>query len=143
MPPSAERDGFVREGMLRSSAWVLGEFLDEVLLGLLVQDRKPDSQGRAFRSRTDRTDRTDRAHRTDRAGPHRTGPTAPNTDVRQPAARLGPGASSPPASPASGTTAIQAGVRIPVSTMSSAALRLSGRSKGGGSSLIQRRTVVK
>lgn len=140
MPPSAERDGFVREGMLRSSAWVLGEFLDEVLLGLLVQDWKPDSQGRAFRSRTDRTDR---AHRTDRAGPHRTGPTAPNTDVRQPAARLRPGASSPPASPASGTTAVQAGVRIPVSTMSSAALRLSGRSKGGGSSLIQRRTVVK
>lgn len=43
MPPSAERDGFVREGILRSSAWVLGEFLDEVLLGLLVQDRNPDS----------------------------------------------------------------------------------------------------
>lgn len=43
MPPSAERDGLVREGVLRSSAWVRGEFLDEVLLGLLVQDRKPDS----------------------------------------------------------------------------------------------------
>ncbi|MFD3661858.1 GNAT family N-acetyltransferase [Streptomyces sp. NPDC058659] len=39
---SAERNGFVREGVLRSSAWVLGEFLDEVLLGLLVQDWKPD-----------------------------------------------------------------------------------------------------
>ncbi|MEV4059666.1 GNAT family N-acetyltransferase [Nonomuraea dietziae] len=38
---SAERNGFVREGALRSSAWVLGEFLDEVLLGLLVQDWKP------------------------------------------------------------------------------------------------------
>ena len=37
---SAERNGFVREGVLRSSAWVLGEFLDEVLLGLLVQDWK-------------------------------------------------------------------------------------------------------
>ncbi|MEW2087315.1 GNAT family protein [Streptomyces sp. NPDC005283] len=43
---SAERNGFVREGVLRSSAWVMGEFLDEVLLGLLVQDWKPDSKGR-------------------------------------------------------------------------------------------------
>lgn len=42
---SAERNGFVREGVLRSSAWVLGEFLDEVLLGLLVQEWKPDSNG--------------------------------------------------------------------------------------------------
>ncbi|WP_031476310.1 GNAT family N-acetyltransferase [Streptomyces bicolor] len=40
---SAERNGFVREGVLRSSAWVMGEFLDEVLLGLLVQDWKQDS----------------------------------------------------------------------------------------------------
>jgi RimJ/RimL family protein N-acetyltransferase len=39
---SAERNGFVREGVLRSSAWVMGEFLDEVLLGLLVQDWKQD-----------------------------------------------------------------------------------------------------
>ncbi|MFJ4963591.1 putative ribosomal N-acetyltransferase YdaF [Streptomyces sp. ADI96-02] len=38
---SAERNGFVREGVLRSSAWVLGEFLDDVLLGLLVEDWKP------------------------------------------------------------------------------------------------------
>lgn len=38
---SAERNGFVREGVLRSSAWVMGEFLDEVLLGLLVEDWKP------------------------------------------------------------------------------------------------------
>lgn len=43
MPRSAERNGFVREGVLRSSSWVLGEFLDEVLLGLLVQDWKPGS----------------------------------------------------------------------------------------------------
>lgn len=42
---SAERNGFVREGVLRSSAWVMGEFLDEVLLGLLVQDWKPDAKG--------------------------------------------------------------------------------------------------
>ncbi|MER6346001.1 GNAT family N-acetyltransferase [Streptomyces sp. NPDC001595] len=41
---SAERNGFVREGVLRSSAWVMGEFLDEVLLGLLVQDWKPAQQ---------------------------------------------------------------------------------------------------
>ncbi|MFD0886631.1 GNAT family N-acetyltransferase [Streptosporangium algeriense] len=39
---SAERNGFVREGVLRSSAWVMGEFLDEVLLGLLVQEWRPD-----------------------------------------------------------------------------------------------------
>lgn len=39
---SAERNGFVREGVLRSSAWVMGEFLDEVVLGLLVQEWKPD-----------------------------------------------------------------------------------------------------
>ncbi|MBD0839489.1 GNAT family N-acetyltransferase [Streptomyces sp. TRM68416] len=42
---SAERNGFVREGVLRSSAWVMGEFLDEVLLGLLVQDWKADPAG--------------------------------------------------------------------------------------------------
>ncbi|MFE6839483.1 GNAT family N-acetyltransferase [Streptomyces sp. NPDC057705] len=41
---SAEHNGFVREGLLRSSAWVMGEFLDEVLLGLLAQDWKPDSK---------------------------------------------------------------------------------------------------
>ncbi|MEV6781988.1 GNAT family protein [Streptomyces sp. NPDC051098] len=41
---SAERNGFVREGVLRSSAWVMGEFLDEVLLGLLTQDWKSDAQ---------------------------------------------------------------------------------------------------
>ncbi|MFI8964962.1 GNAT family N-acetyltransferase [Streptomyces sp. NPDC053493] len=39
---SAERNGFVREGVLRSSAWVLGEFLDEVLLGLLAEEWKQD-----------------------------------------------------------------------------------------------------
>ncbi|MFI2433748.1 GNAT family N-acetyltransferase [Streptomyces sp. NPDC018693] len=42
---SAERNGFVREGLLRSSAWVMGEFLDEVLLGLLAQDWKPQPKG--------------------------------------------------------------------------------------------------
>ncbi|MFF0306003.1 GNAT family N-acetyltransferase [Streptosporangium sp. NPDC004379] len=42
---SAERNGFAREGVLRSSAWVMGEFLDEVLLGLLVQDWNPGSKG--------------------------------------------------------------------------------------------------
>ncbi|MEW1642520.1 MULTISPECIES: GNAT family protein [unclassified Streptomyces] len=39
---SAERNGFVREGVLRSAAWVLGEFVDEVLLGLLAEDWQPD-----------------------------------------------------------------------------------------------------
>jgi RimJ/RimL family protein N-acetyltransferase len=38
---AAERNGFLREGVLRSSAWVLGEFLDDVLLGLLAQDWRP------------------------------------------------------------------------------------------------------
>ncbi|MEU6166781.1 GNAT family N-acetyltransferase [Streptomyces tanashiensis] len=42
---SAERNGFVREGVLRSSVWVLGEFLDEVLLGLLASEWKPDAKG--------------------------------------------------------------------------------------------------
>ncbi|MGX1541045.1 GNAT family N-acetyltransferase [Streptomyces adustus] len=37
---SAEHNGFVREGVLRSSAWVMGEFMDEVLLGLLARDWK-------------------------------------------------------------------------------------------------------
>jgi RimJ/RimL family protein N-acetyltransferase len=37
---SAARNGFVREGVLRSAAWVLGEFMDEVLLGLLVEEWK-------------------------------------------------------------------------------------------------------
>ncbi|QEU89973.1 GNAT family N-acetyltransferase [Streptomyces kanamyceticus] len=41
---AAERNGFVREGVLRSAAWVMGEFLDEVVLGLLVQDWQPDSR---------------------------------------------------------------------------------------------------
>ncbi|MGW4384455.1 GNAT family N-acetyltransferase [Kitasatospora sp. NPDC004531] len=35
---AAERNGFVLEGTLRSSAWVMGEFLDQVLLGLLARD---------------------------------------------------------------------------------------------------------
>jgi RimJ/RimL family protein N-acetyltransferase len=38
---SAERNGFVREGVLRSSAWVMGEFMDDVILGLLAEDWKP------------------------------------------------------------------------------------------------------
>ncbi|MFD0359760.1 GNAT family N-acetyltransferase [Streptomyces sp. NPDC127110] len=38
---AAESNGFVREGVLRSSAWVLGEFLDEVILGLLAKDWHP------------------------------------------------------------------------------------------------------
>jgi RimJ/RimL family protein N-acetyltransferase len=41
---SAERNGFVREGVLRSAAWVMGEFQDEVLLGLLAREWKRDSR---------------------------------------------------------------------------------------------------
>ncbi|MFI9596352.1 GNAT family N-acetyltransferase [Nonomuraea sp. NPDC052265] len=41
---SAERNGFVREGVLRSSNWVMGRFLDQVLLGLLVHEWKPTSE---------------------------------------------------------------------------------------------------
>ncbi|MGW2827069.1 GNAT family N-acetyltransferase [Streptomyces sp. NPDC001443] len=41
---AAEHNGFVREGVLRSSAWVMGEFLDEVLLGLLARDWKAGSK---------------------------------------------------------------------------------------------------
>ncbi|MDT7842805.1 GNAT family N-acetyltransferase [Streptomyces justiciae] len=42
---SAERNGFVREGVLRSSAWVLGEFMDEVVLGLLADEWKQGARG--------------------------------------------------------------------------------------------------
>jgi RimJ/RimL family protein N-acetyltransferase len=35
---AAQRIGFVPEGTMRRSAWVLGEFLDEVVLGLLAEE---------------------------------------------------------------------------------------------------------
>jgi len=35
---AAERSGFAVEGTMRRSAWVLGEFVDEVVLGLLAED---------------------------------------------------------------------------------------------------------
>src|SRR4051794_4014022 len=35
---AATRAGFVVEGTLRRSAWILGEFLDEVVLGLLAEE---------------------------------------------------------------------------------------------------------
>ncbi|MFF7474867.1 GNAT family N-acetyltransferase [Streptomyces sp. NPDC008092] len=41
---AAERNGFVREGVLRSSAWVMGEFLDEVQLGLLAEEWRADPE---------------------------------------------------------------------------------------------------
>ncbi|MGW5352620.1 GNAT family N-acetyltransferase [Streptomyces sp. NPDC004031] len=41
---AAEANGFVREGVLRSAAWVLGAFVDEVVLGLLAHEwRAPAS----------------------------------------------------------------------------------------------------
>jgi RimJ/RimL family protein N-acetyltransferase len=39
MLQAAIRVGFVREGTRRESAWVNGEFLDEVILGLLAPGR--------------------------------------------------------------------------------------------------------
>ncbi|WP_181795046.1 GNAT family N-acetyltransferase [Streptomyces sp. WELS2] len=45
---AAGRNGFVREGVLRSSAWVMGGFLDEVLLGLLARDWTPDAGRQAL-----------------------------------------------------------------------------------------------
>jgi RimJ/RimL family protein N-acetyltransferase len=44
---SAEKVGFTREATLRRSAWVNGEFLDEVILGLLVDewDGQAESDG--------------------------------------------------------------------------------------------------
>jgi len=37
---AATQNGFVREGTLRNSAWVLGEFVDQVVFGLLVSEWK-------------------------------------------------------------------------------------------------------
>ncbi|MEU0492649.1 GNAT family protein [Nocardiopsis sp. NPDC006139] len=45
MMRAAEKNGFVREGVLRSSSWVLGEFLDQVLFGLLAEEWKANAQG--------------------------------------------------------------------------------------------------
>lgn len=42
---AAERNGFVREGRTRSSAWVMGEFLDEVVLGLLAEEYTAQNGG--------------------------------------------------------------------------------------------------
>ncbi|MER6538625.1 GNAT family N-acetyltransferase [Streptomyces sp. 900105755] len=50
---AAERNGFVREGVLRSSGWVMGEFQDEVLLGLLAEEWRP-----ATKTHTARDERT-------------------------------------------------------------------------------------
>lgn len=80
---SAERNGFVREGVLRSSAWVTGEFLDEVLLGLLARDWKPDSKGWAPR-KTPWTSRS--ATSGERPGRPPVRPGAPVT-ARRPRAR--------------------------------------------------------
>ena len=35
---AASRAGFVQEGRLRRSAWVSGDFADEVILGMLATD---------------------------------------------------------------------------------------------------------
>lgn len=41
MIATASRAGFVPEGTLRQSAWVDGQFADEVILGLLARDWHP------------------------------------------------------------------------------------------------------
>jgi RimJ/RimL family protein N-acetyltransferase len=41
----AERLGFRREALLRRSAWVSGEFVDEVLLGLLADEWRAPATG--------------------------------------------------------------------------------------------------
>jgi RimJ/RimL family protein N-acetyltransferase len=41
MIAAARKSGFVLEGTLRRSAWVTGQFLDEVVLGLLAPDWPP------------------------------------------------------------------------------------------------------
>ena len=45
MISAAERCGFVLEGTLRRSAWVAGEFIDEVILGLLAADWRKTYSG--------------------------------------------------------------------------------------------------
>jgi RimJ/RimL family protein N-acetyltransferase len=37
---AAERNGFTREGVRRGAEWVMGEFVDQVILGLLVDEWK-------------------------------------------------------------------------------------------------------
>jgi RimJ/RimL family protein N-acetyltransferase len=41
MIAAARRSGFVMEGTMREAAWVMGEFIDEVVLGLLASDWTP------------------------------------------------------------------------------------------------------
>jgi RimJ/RimL family protein N-acetyltransferase len=45
MITAAEKNGFVLEGTLRRSAWVTGEFVDEVILGLLATDWRQTYSG--------------------------------------------------------------------------------------------------
>jgi RimJ/RimL family protein N-acetyltransferase len=42
---AAQGSGFVLEGTLRRSAWVLGEFVDEVVLGLLAEEWQDAQDG--------------------------------------------------------------------------------------------------
>jgi RimJ/RimL family protein N-acetyltransferase len=44
---AASRAGFVEEGRLRRSAWVNGEFADEVILGMLASEWRAGSAGAA------------------------------------------------------------------------------------------------
>lgn len=42
---TAARVGFTREGVLRRSGWVMGEFIDECLFGMLVEEWTEQSAG--------------------------------------------------------------------------------------------------
>jgi RimJ/RimL family protein N-acetyltransferase len=42
---AATRNGFKHEGTLRRSAWVNGEFADEIVLGLLADEWSTDARG--------------------------------------------------------------------------------------------------
>jgi RimJ/RimL family protein N-acetyltransferase len=42
---AASRAGFVEEGRLRRSAWVNGEFADEVILGMLASEWRGGGAG--------------------------------------------------------------------------------------------------
>jgi RimJ/RimL family protein N-acetyltransferase len=41
MQKAATNAGFVIEGRLRAASWVMGEFMDEMVFGLLVEDWRP------------------------------------------------------------------------------------------------------
>ena len=57
----ASRAGFVQEGRLRRSAWVNGEFADEVIFGMLATDWVAGGKGQTARERSQTTAAADRS----------------------------------------------------------------------------------